>query len=58
MSVAEQCRKEADLCQRRAETAPTSSMRSVLLSVARTWLTLAERMEGSFSKGLDRPAHQ
>ena len=56
MSVADQCREEAAICQRRAERAPTSTMRNLLLSVARTWLTLAERMESSFSG--HGPVHQ
>jgi hypothetical protein len=56
MSVADQCRKEAAICRKRAERAPTASMRSLLCSVARTWLTLAERMDGTLSS--HRPLHQ
>ena len=40
MSVADQCRNEAEICNRRAQEASSRSMRALLRSVARTWLTL------------------
>jgi hypothetical protein len=50
MSVVDQCRREAEICRHRAEQASLNSTRALLLSVARTWLTLAERMEVAFAK--------
>jgi hypothetical protein len=50
MSVVDQCRKEAEICRHRAEQASLNSTRTLLLSVARTWLTLADRMEVAFAK--------
>ena len=56
MSVADQCRKEAEICNRRAQAAPSRSMRVLLHSVARTWLTLAERIEGGMDEHMPRPS--
>jgi hypothetical protein len=50
MSVVDQCRREAEICRSRAEQASLDSTRALLLSVARSWLTLAERMELAFAQ--------
>jgi hypothetical protein len=48
MSDPAECRKQAELCMRRAQAADTPELKAILISMARTWTALAvqgERLE-------------